>query len=73
MKNITDKLQSRGAQALADEELVAVALAENPNDDAAKSMAEEVLQEAGGSLVRLAEIKFPRLRMTAGMGTMRAY
>ena len=73
MKNITDKLQSRGAQALADEELVAVALAENANDDAAKSMAEEVLQQAGGSLVRLAEIKFPRLRMTAGMGTMRAY
>lgn len=73
MKNITDKLQSRGAQALADEELVAVTLAENANDDAAKSMAEEVLQEAGGSLVRLAEIKFPRLRMTAGMGTMRAY
>ena len=55
MKNITDKLQSRGAQALTDEELVAVALAENPNDDSACAMAEEVLKTAGGSLVRLAE------------------
>lgn len=73
MKNITNKLQSRGAQALTDEELVAVTLAENPNDDAACAMAEEVLQEAGGSLARLADIKFQRLRMVAGMGTMRAY
>ena len=73
MKNITDKLQSRGAQALTDEELVAVTLAENPNDDGACAMAEEVFKTSGGSLVRLAEIKFPRLRMTAGMGTMRAY
>ena len=55
MKNITDKLQSRGAQALTDEELVAVALAENPNDDSACAMAEEVLKTSGGSLVRLAE------------------
>ena len=72
MKNITDKLQSRGAQALTDEELVAVALAENPNDDGACTMAEEVLKTSGGSLVRLAEVDFARLRMTAGMGRMRA-
>ena len=72
MKNITDKLQSRGAQALTDEELVAVTLAENPNDDSACAMAEEVLKTAGGSLVRLAEVDFARLRMTAGMGRMRA-
>lgn len=72
MKNITDKLQSRGAQALTDEELVAVALAENPNDDGACVMAEEVLKTSGGSLVRLAEVDFARLRMTAGMGRMRA-
>ena len=72
MKNITDKLQSRGAQALTDEELLAVALAENHNDDAACVMAEEVLKTSGGSLVRLAEVDFARLRMTAGMGRMRA-
>ncbi|MBR5200594.1 MAG: DNA repair protein RadC [Alistipes sp.] len=72
MKNITNKLQSRGAQALTDEELVAVTLAENPNDDGACVMAEEVLKTAGGSLVRLAEVDFARLRMTAGMGRMRA-
>ena len=45
MKNITDKLQSRGAQALTDEELVAVTLAENPNDDSACAMAEEVQEK----------------------------
>ena len=72
MKNITDKLQSRGAQALTDEELVAVALAENPNDDGACTMAEEVLNASGGALVRLAEVDFARLRMMAGMGRMRA-
>ena len=72
MKNITDKLQSRGAQSLTNEELVAVALAENPNDDGACAMAEEVLKSSGGSLMRLAEVDFARLRMTAGMGRMRA-
>lgn len=72
MKNALDKLVSRGAAALEDEELVAVALAENPNDDAACAMAEEVLKTSGGSLMRLAEVDFARLRMTAGMGRMRA-
>lgn len=72
MKNITDKLQSRGAQALTDEELLAVTLAENANDDGACAMAEEILKSSGGSLVRLAEVDFARLRMTAGMGRMRA-
>ena len=72
MKNITDKLQSRGAQSLTDEELVAVTLAENPNDDGACAMAEEVLKTSGGSLVRLAEADFSRLRMMAGIGRMRA-
>ena len=51
---------------------MAVTLAENPNDDAACAMAEEVLKTSGGSLVRLAEVDFARLRMTAGMGRMRA-
>ena len=72
MKNITDKLQSRGAQSLTDAELVAITLAEHQSDDNAIAMAEEVLKESGGSLVRLVEVDFQRLRMMAGMGRMRA-
>lgn len=72
MKNITDKLQSRGAQALTDEELLAVTLAENSEDDSAKSMTVELLKEAGGSLLRVEAIGFDRMRMIAGMGRLRA-
>lgn len=72
MKNITDKLQSRGAQSLSDLELVALTLAEHQGDDNAIAMAEEVLKESGGSLSRLVEVDVQRLRMMAGMGRMRA-
>ena len=72
MKNITDKLQSRGAQALTDEELLAVTLAENSEDDSAKSITAELLKEAGGSLLRVEAIGFDRMRMIAGMGRLRA-
>ena len=72
MKNITDKLQSRGAQSLTDEELVAITLAEHQGDDNAVAMAEEVLKTAGGSLAHLVEVDVQRLRMMAGMGRMRA-
>lgn len=58
MKNITDKLQSRGAQALTDEELVSITLAEHQGDDNAIAMAEEVLKESGGSIARLVEVDF---------------
>ena len=72
MKNITEKLQSRGAQALTDEELLAVTLAENSEDDSAKSITAELLKEAGGSLLRVEAIGFDRMRMIAGMGRLRA-
>lgn len=72
MKNITDKLQSRGAQSLSDEELVAVVVAESLTDDRAVTMAAEVLKESGGSLIRFAEVDVQRLRMVSGMGRMRA-
>lgn len=72
MKNITEKLQSRGAQALTDEELLAVTLAENSEDDSAKSITMELLKEAGGSLLRVEAIGFDRMRMIAGMGRLRA-
>ena len=72
MKNITDKLQSRGAQSLSDEELVAVVVAESLTDDRAVTMAAEVLKESGGSLMRFAEVDVQRLRMVSGMGRLRA-
>ena len=72
MKNITDKLQSRGAQSLSDEELVAVVAAESLTDDRAVTMAAEVLKESGGSLMRFAEVDVQRLRMVSGMGRLRA-
>ena len=72
MKNITDKLQSRGAKALTDKELVALALAEHQGDDNAIAMAEEVLKLSNDSLQQLVDVEFQRLRMMAGMGRMRA-
>ena len=72
MKNITEKLQSRGAHALTDEELLAVTLAENSEDDSAKSITAELLKEAGGSLLRVEAIGLDRMRMIAGMGRLRA-
>ena len=72
MKNITEKLQSRGAHALTDEELLAVTLAENSEDASAKSITAELLKEAGGSLLRVEAIGLDRMRMIAGMGRLRA-
>lgn len=71
MKNIIDKLLSRGAEALTDEELVAVVVADAPCDEA-KRTAEELMQCAGGSLATLTTIDVNRLRMVAGMGRQRA-
>ena len=72
MKNITDKLQSRGAQSLTDEEIVSMVLAEHPADDHAKAMAEDVMVAAGKSLVGVVGVDVQRLRMMAGLGRMRA-
>lgn len=72
MKNITDKLQSRGAQSLSDEELVAVVVAESLTDDKAETLAQELLNESSGALMRLVDTPFERLRMVSGMGRLRA-
>lgn len=72
MKNLTDKLQSRGAQSLTDTELVALTLAEHQADDSAIAMAEEVLKASHDSLQHLVDVDIQRLRMMAGMGRMRA-
>lgn len=72
MKNLTDKLISRGAESLTDEELIAAIIAEGTSDDNALSIANELFTGAGGSLYRLVATDFPRLRMSSGLGLRRA-
>ena len=72
MKNVTDKILSRGAVALSDEELVAVLIAEDSTDERATSVADELLKSAEGSLQRLAQSDISRLRMVGGLGLRRA-
>lgn len=72
MKNIVDKIESRGATALSDEELVAVVIAEGTDDERAKSVASELMALNSQSLVELSRVPFSRLRMMAGIGKQRA-
>ena len=55
MKNITEKLQSRGAESLADEELLAVIVADDTTDERAKGVASDLLASAEGSLQRIVD------------------
>lgn len=72
MKNIVDKIESRGAKALSDEELAAVVIAEGIDDERAKSVASELMALNSQSLVELSRVSFSRLRMMAGIGKQRA-
>ena len=72
MKNLTDKLLSRGAEMLSDVELVAAIIAEDVSDSRALATAEELLMSVGGSLRRLTEGDISRLRMSSGLGLRRA-
>lgn len=72
MKNIVDKIESRGATALSDEELAAVVIAEGTDDERAKSIASELMALNSQSLVELSRVSFSRLRMMAGIGKQRA-
>lgn len=72
MKNITDKLYSRGAESLTNEELLALLVAEDSGDERAKVVARELLESACGSLHRLVDTDVMRLRMVAGLGLRRA-
>lgn len=71
MKNCLDKLASRGAEALNDEELVAVLVADNQQDDEALSSSKTIMVECG-TMVGLSRIDPSRLRMVAGIGRLRA-
>ena len=72
MKNLTDKIFSRGAEALSDEELLALLLAESLGDDQALELGRGVFEECGGTLLGVAEQDIARLRMMSGLGKMRA-
>lgn len=72
MRNIQDKLLSRGVAHLDDVELLAAFLADGATDDGAVLLAKELLAQCGGSLQRLADSDVARLRMLAGLGLRRA-
>jgi DNA repair protein RadC len=72
MKNALDKLVSRGAAALEDEELVALLVAENQCDDQARGVARSIIAECGGRVSGIADIDISRLRMMSGIGKLRA-
>lgn len=65
MKNIVNKLLSRGSQSLSDAELLALVVG-----DAA--LGEALMKDCGGSLARLAGQDVARLRMMEGLGLRRA-
>lgn len=66
MKPISDKMDSRGAEALTDAELLALLL-----DD--EQLAGALLAASGGSLARIGDEPTARLRMVGGMGLRRAH
>lgn len=72
MKNLTDKIFSRGAEALSDEELLSLLVAESLGDDQALELGRELVKESGDSLLGVAEQDIARLRMMSGLGKLRA-
>lgn len=65
MDSLNDKMALHGAEALSDMDLLTVLTGD-------EAIAEALLQEAGGSLVRLNAIGQSRLRMIGGLGLRRA-
>lgn len=71
MKNLHDRLRSRGATALTDEELLALLIeAEGDNRDP-QNVARQLIA-ACGSIAEVAHTELSRLRMTEGLGLRRA-
>lgn len=65
MKQIADKMDARGVEALSDAELVALVVEDEP-------LARTLLSVYGGSLARIGDEETARLRMVGGMGLRRA-
>ena len=71
MKNLHDRVMSRGAAALTDKELLAL-LVETSGDNRDPQMVAEKLLSAYGSLAGVARTELSRLRMAEGIGLRRA-
>ncbi|MBR5333885.1 MAG: DNA repair protein RadC [Alistipes sp.] len=71
MKNLHDKLHSRGASALSDKELLAL-LVESPNDSRSPLQIADGLLAECGSLQGVVRADLNRLRMVEGIGLRRA-
>ena len=72
MKQLLDKLTSRGSASLDDTELLMLLLGEGGEQAAARRLAERLLEYYDGALARLGRDPLPRLRMVEGMGQRRA-
>ena len=68
MKQLLDKLTSRGSASLDDTELLTLLLGEGGEQAAARRLAERLLEYYDGALARLGRDPLPRLRMVEGMG-----
>ncbi len=71
MKNLHDKLFSRGATSMTDEELLALLLESSSDSRDPKLLASSLLAEAG-SLSGVLRMEIGRLRMAEGIGLRRA-
>ena len=71
MKNLHDRLRSRGASALTDEELLALLIEAEGDNRAPQSVARQLIA-ACGSIAEIAHTELSRLRMTEGLGLRRA-
>ena len=71
MKNLHDRLRSRGAGALTDEELLALLIESDDDNRDPKSIAGKLLHSCG-SLAQIAHTDLSRLRMSEGLGLRRA-
>ena len=71
MKQLLDKLTSRGSASLDDTELLTLLLGEG-GEQAARRLAERLLEYYDGALARLGRDPLTRLRMVEGMGQRRA-
>lgn len=71
MKNLHDKLLSRGAHSLEDKELLALLVESSSDNRSALQVAENLLRQCG-SLSGVARADLSRLRMLEGIGLKRA-
>lgn len=71
MKNLHDKLSSRGVSVLSDQELLALLVESSGESRDAKQLAERMLGECG-SLLAIVRQPLSRLRMVEGIGLGRA-